>query len=108
MNEINPKRYLNADSNDFCDVTCDFCSDRDVSAKTNMPGDLYNTLTRAQRLLFCPEYAEIENNLYQRRDEVFDYCTCEKCKTKFKLSVYEAMIRRQRFNGTIECPNCGA
>lgn len=107
-NEINPKRYLNADSNDFCDVTCDFCSDRDVSAKTNMPGDLYNTLTRAQRLLFCPECAEIENNLYQRRDEVFDYCTCEKCKTKFQLSVYEAMIRRQRFNGTIECPNCGA
>lgn len=67
-------------------------------------------------MMFGEEYHVMFNSFEVYKPEtfgfirytIFDYCTCEKCKTKFKLSVYEAMIRRQRFNGTIECPNCGA
>lgn len=105
-NEIIPKRYLNMDSNDFEDITCDFCSGRNVPAKTNMPRDLYNALRKENRLRFCPECAGVENNIYEHGDKEYKY-TCNKCKTEFSVTNYNAMIRKLRFNGTIVCPNCG-
>lgn len=101
---INPKKYMNTEL-ELKSFNCRFCAKKGITRQTNLPINVYKSLTSARRILYCPDCARIENQLYSERNRMKKQVKCANCGKPEQIGVYDAA--RVYFENTdYICPVC--